>query len=156
MTYKPLAATTLVWLSTALAFPTLTAQAAPAPELQLQAQVIWAADTNKPPEGKHYKPAEGAVGKKLKDLPLKWKNYFEVSRTNFSIAVSGTKTVSVGEKCHLEVRSHGDSSLDVTLIGKKQILKRTQSLPEGEILVLGSNSSNDTGWLVILRQVPKK
>ena len=157
MTSKPFAATALVWLSTALAFQGETAQAAPAPDLHLQAQLIWAADNDKPPEGKNYKPVEPAIAKKLKELPLKWKNYFEVSRTNFVVAPSAIRKVAVSEKCQLEVRSQGDSSLEVQLIGKtKQILKRTQSLPQGEILLLGGNSPNDTGWLVVLRQVPAR
>ena len=157
MTSKPFAATALVWLSTALAFQGTTARAAPAPDLHLQAQLIWAADSDKPPEGKNYQPVEGAIAKKLKELPLKWKNYFEVSRTNFVVAPSAIRKVAVSEKCQLEVRSQGDSSLEVQLIGKtKQILKRTQSLPQGEILLLGGNSPNDTGWLVVLRQVPAR
>jgi hypothetical protein len=157
MTSKPFAASLLVWLSVALAFPVATVLGAPAPDFHLQAQLLWAGDGAKPPEGKNYKPVEPAVGKKLKDLPLKWKTYFEVSRTNFVVAPETLRKVAVSEKCQLEVKTHGDSSLEVKLIGKgKEVVKRTQSLPEGEILVLGGNAPNDTGWLVILRQVPRK
>jgi hypothetical protein len=156
MTSKPFTASALVWFSFALALPMATAAAAPA-DLHLQAQLIWAGDGAKPPEGKNYKPVEGAVGKKLKDLPLKWKSYFEVSRTNFVVVPATLCKVAVSEKCQLEVRAKSDSSLEVQLIGKgKQVFKRTQSLPEGEILVLGGNAPNDTAWLVIIRQVPSR
>jgi hypothetical protein len=157
MTSKSFAATSLVWLSTALAFPAATALGAPAPDLHLQAQLLWAGDGAQPPEGKNYKPVEPAISKKLKDLPLKWKSYFEVSRTNFVVGSDVLRKVAVSAKCELEVKTQGDSRVEVSLIGKgKEVIKRTQSLPEGEILVLGGNAPNDTCWLVILRQVPRK
>ena len=41
--------------------------------------------------------------------------------------------------------------LEVTLIGKgKEVVKRKQSLPKGEMLVLGGNAPNSTAWLVVL------
>jgi hypothetical protein len=155
MTSKPFAATALVWLSLALALRGGSVLGAPA-ELHLQAQLLWAGDGAKPPEGKNFKPVEASVAKKLKDLPLKWTSYLEVSRTNFVVALSSVRKVAVSEKCQLEVSAKGDSSLEVKLMGKtKEVFKRTQSLPEGEILVLGGNAPNDTAWLVILRQVPR-
>src|SRR5438552_9658831 len=100
MTSKLFAAAALVWLSAAIAVPGATAHAA-ASDLHLQAQLIWAADSDKPHEGKNYKPVEGAIAKKLKDLPLKWKIYFEVNRTNFVVAASANRKVAVSEKCQL-------------------------------------------------------
>ena len=156
MTSKPFAAGVLVWLSAALAFPAATVLGAPAPDLHLQAQLLWAGDGAKPPEGKNYKPVEPAVNEKLKELPLKWKTYFEVSRTNFSVAPNAISKVSVSAKCSVEVKTHGDSSLEVSLIGKGKEVVKAQSLPEGKILVLGGNAPNDTAWLVVLRRVPRK
>src|SRR5436305_13997070 len=117
MTSKPFAATALVWLSTALAFPAATVLGAPAADLHLQDQLLWAGDGAKPPEGKNYKPVEAAINKKLQELPLKWKSYYEVSRTNFVVAAATLRKVAVSEKCQLEVRTQGDSSLEVKLIG---------------------------------------
>jgi len=43
--------------------------------------------------------------------------------------------------------------VEVSLIGKgKEVVKRTQALPKGEILVLGGNAPNATAWLVILKR----
>jgi hypothetical protein len=126
-------------------------------DFHLQAQLLWATDGEKPPEGKNYKPVDPAIAKKLKDIPLKWKNYFEVNRTNFMVAAAAVRKVAVSEKCQLEVSTRGDSSLEVKLIGKgKEVIKRTQSLPPGEILAVGGNSPNDTGWLVVIRQLRQK
>src|SRR5437764_15269274 len=121
MTSRPFVAITLVWLLAA-AFPATSTLAAPG-EIHLQAQLIWAGDGVKPPEGKNYKPVEGAVAKKLKELPLKWKSYFEVSRTNFVVGPAALRTVAVSEKTQLEVKIHSDSSLEVTLICKSQRIK---------------------------------
>jgi len=33
------------------------------------------------------------------------------------------------------------------------VVKRTQALPKGEILVLGGNAPNATAWLIILNRI---
>jgi hypothetical protein len=125
-----------------------------AAELKLQTQLVWGTDDSKPPEGKDYKPVEPAIQKKLHELPLKWKNYFEVKRTDFTVAPAGTKKVPLSEKCELNVLNQSNSTVEVSLIGKgKEVVKRTQSLPKGEILVLGGNAPNASAWLVILKRL---
>src|SRR5579859_1649537 len=121
-----------------------------AAELKLQTQLVWGTDDSKAPEGKDYKPVEAAIQKKLQELPLKWKNYFEVRRTNFSVAPTIPKRVPLSEKCELNVLGQSDASFEFSLIGKgKEVVKRTQALPKGEILVLGGNAPNASAWLVI-------
>jgi hypothetical protein len=127
--------------------------AAYAAELKLQTQLVWGTDDSKPPEGKNYKPVEADIQKKLTELPLKWKNYFEVKRTDFAVAPALTKKVPLSEKCELTVLNQTNSTVEVSLIGKgKEVVKRTQALPRGEILVLGGNAPNATAWLVILKR----
>jgi len=125
---------------------------ADAADLKLQAQLVWCTDDSKPPEGKDYKPVEPAIQKKLP--PLKWKNYFEVNRTDFTVAPEATKKVPVSEKCSLNVLNHNNSSVEVSWIGKgKEVLKRTQALSRGDILILGGNAPNATAYLVILKRL---
>src|SRR5205823_5289472 len=144
MRSRTLGATALVWLGTIFTFLPTAAVRASSGDFHLQAQLLWATDGEKPPEGKNYKPVDPAIAKKLKDIPLKWKNYFEVNRTNFVVAAAAVRKVAISEKCQLEVSTRGDSSLEVKLIGKgKEVIKRTQSLPPGEILAVGGNSPND-------------
>jgi hypothetical protein len=134
-----------------LACTHLDAQAA---QIKLQTQLVWGTDDSKPPDGKDYKPVDPTIQSKLKDLPLKWKNYFEVKRTDFSVTPAVTKKVMLSEKCELNVLNQTNSILEVSLIGKgKEVVKRTQSLPRGEVLVLGGNAPNATAWLVILKRV---
>ena len=142
-----------VWVCAALAVLGFTPPRAHAAELKLQTQLIWGTDDSKPPDGKNYKPVEPDIQKKLKELPLKWKNYFEVKRTDFALGQALTKTIPLSEKCALSVLNQGNSTVEVSLIGKgKEVVKRTQSLPKGEILVLGGNAPNATAWLVILKR----
>lgn len=134
-----------------LAVPSAIAQAA---ELKLQTQLVWGTDDSKPPEGKKYVPVEPEIQKKLHELPLKWKNYFEVRRSEFSIKPEMAKKVALSEKCELNVLTHGNSTFEVSLFGKgKEVVRRTQALPKGQILVLGGNAPNATAWLVILKRV---
>jgi hypothetical protein len=113
---------------------TYAAGLAQAEDLKLQSQLLWGTDDAKPPEGKNYKPVEPDILKRLKELPLKWKNYFD-------------------DKCELNVVRQNNSTVEVALIGRgKEVVRRTQSLPRGQILVLGGNAPNATAWLVILKR----
>ena len=78
----------LSWLGAGLMLLACGHLEAQAAELKLQTQLIWGTDDSKPPEGKDYKPVEPVILKKLKELPLKWKNYFEVKRTDFTVTSS--------------------------------------------------------------------
>ena len=143
----------LGWVCAALAICICYQTHACAGELKLQTQLVWGTDDAKPPEGKNYKPVEPDIQKKLRELPLKWKNYFEVKRTDFSLGPALTKKVPLSEKCELNVVHQTNSTVEVSLIGKgKEVVKRTQALPKGEILVLGGNAPNATAWLVILKR----
>ena len=144
------------WLLAALAFLICPLFAAQGGDMKLQATLVWATDDSKPPEGKTYTPVEPEIRNKIHDLPLKWKNYFEVSRTNFSVTPIATKKAAVSPKCEVEVKNlgTGNSEVEVVLIGKgKEVMRRKQSLPRGELLVLGGNAPNATAWLVTLKRV---
>ncbi len=146
-------ARSVLWFSTVLllACGGYRAQAA---DMKLQAHLLWGTDDSKPPEGKAYKAVEGDIQKKLKDLPLKWTHWFEVNRLAFAVPSGVTKEASVSEKCQLRVKQLSDTEIEVTLIGKgKVVVKRRQSLPKGEMLVLGGNAPNSTAWLVVLRRI---
>jgi len=131
-------------------FVQLAAQAAD--ELKLQALLVWATDDAKPPEGKNYKPVEPEIRKQLK--ALKWRNYFEVKRIPFTVSPVATKKIALSDKCELDVKSTGNSNLEVTLFGRgKEAAKQKQALPKGEILVLAGNAPNETAWLVIVKRI---
>ena len=122
--------------------------------MKLQAFLLWGTDDAKPPEGKAYQPVNLDVRQKLKDLPLKWTNWFEVKRVECVVAEGVAKQVTVSEHCQLNVSKLAGSELEVTLIGKgKEVVKRKQSLPKGEMLVLGGNAPNSTAWLVVLKRI---
>lgn len=119
---------------------------------KFQIVLVWATDDAKPPAGKDYKPLDPEIRKQIK--ALKWKNYFEVKRIDFSLAPGSTKKVPISEKCELEITDQGKSSLEVVLFGKgKEVARVKQVLRKGEILVPGGDAPNETAWLVILRRV---
>ena len=74
-----------------------------AADFKFEAQLIWATNDQKSPNPKH-KPVEAEVRKKLSDLPLKWKNYFEVNRKTMELARGGSQKVALSEKCTLEIK----------------------------------------------------
>ena len=154
MSAKLMRATGLLWCSTIavlLAGGEMRAQAA---DSKLQVFLLWGTDDSKPPEGKHYKAVEEDVLQKLKDLPLKWTHWFEVNQVGFTVLQGATKEVPISEKCRIRVKRLGHSEMELTLIGKgKEVVKRRQALPRGEMLVLGGNAPNSTAWLVVLKRL---
>ena len=147
-------APSLCWLACALVLLACGQLGGQAAEMKLQAFLLWGTDDAKPPEGKAYKPAEPDIQQKLRELPLKWTNWFEVNRKEFVVPQATTREVPMSAKCQLHVRGVGGSELEVSLIGKgKEVVRRKQALPKGEMLVLGGNAPNSTAWLVALKRL---
>jgi len=145
----------LGWVVIALLLLACGQFSAQAAEMKLQAFLLWGTDDSKPPEGKTYTPVEPDIRQKLKDLPLKWTNWFEVNRKDCTLAQGETKEVPISEKCKLILTRAVGHELEVTLIGKgKEVVKRKQSLPRGEMLVLGGNAPNSTAWLIVFKRLP--
>lgn len=145
-------ATLLIWLSAAVVLFGIGQAGARAQDIKLEVQLVWASNDNKSPDAKH-KPVEADIRKKLQELPLKWTNYFMVKREWIEVPVSASKKASLSEKCAIEVTNVGHSKIQVSLFGKgEQVLNRSQSMPKGEVLVLGGNAPNATAWLVVLKR----
>jgi hypothetical protein len=125
-----------------------------AAEMKLQAFLLWGTNESKPPADKPYNPAPLDIQQKLKDLPLKWTNWFEVNRKECVVPHFGTREVPMSAKCQLNVKGAGGAEIEVSLIGKgKEVVRQKQALPRGEMLVLGGNAPNSTCWLVVLKRI---
>jgi hypothetical protein len=154
MSLQPNRITVVVWLSSVLLALTCLHSGAQSADMKLRAYLVWGTDDTKPPEGKNYKPVESDIDKKLKNLPLKYKHYFEVNRTNFTLGPAGIRKVPVSERCELEVKSVGNSNVEVALFGKgKEAARQKQPLPKDETLVVSGNAPNATAWLVVLKRI---
>ena len=122
--------------------------------MKFQASLLWGTDDSKPPQGKVYKLVGPEIRQKLKDLPLKWAYWFEVNRVDFAVPPGAAKEVPMSEKCQVSVKQLAGSEVEVSLVGKgKEVVKGKQSLPKGELLVLGGNAPNATAWLVVLKRI---
>jgi hypothetical protein len=154
MRFTTIPAPLLVLVSMALLLLSGPAYQAQAAEMKLQGFLLWGTNDPKPPPDKVYQPADPEIRQKLKDLPLKWTNWFEVKRVEFPVPPDATKEVVMSEKCQVKVRQFAGPELEVVLIGKgKEVVKRKQALPKGEILFLGGNAPNSTCWMVALKRI---
>jgi hypothetical protein len=121
--------------------------------MKVEVQLVWATDDSQP-ESKTNVPVQSEVRKKLKDLPLKWTKYYEISRKTLIVPIGGSLKEPISEKCAVEVKNLDGSNIEVGLFGKgAQVVRRTQKLPRGEILVFGGNAPNSTAWLVVLKRL---
>jgi hypothetical protein len=123
-----------------------------AQEMKIQAILVWGTDQPKPPEGKNYKPLDEQITKRLR--ALKWKNYFEVKRIDFTATTGAPKKIAVSDKCELDVQALGNSKIEVVLYGKGKEAARVKGvLPKNEILVPGGDAPNETAWLLVLKRL---
>ncbi len=124
-----------------------------AADMKLEIQLIWGTSEAASPSATN-KPVEAEVLKKLAGLPLRWSHFFEVKRIQFNVPIMASKKESLSDKCQIEVKNLGRANVEVILYGKgKEVLRQSQPLPKGEILVLGGNAPNSTGWLVTLKRM---
>lgn len=141
------------WSVAALVMMSCTEFRAEPAVCRLEIHLVWGTNDDRSPDPSH-KPVDSEVKDKLKELPLKWSNYFEVTRKTVEVTTTSASRVALSDKCELEVKSLTTSKIEVTLFGKgKETLKRSQALPKGEMLVLGGNAPNSTAWLVVLKRI---
>jgi hypothetical protein len=142
----------LVWACAMVLFLCATISRADASELKLEAQLIWGTNDPQSPDPNH-KPVAPDVAKKLKSLPFKWENYFEVTRRQFNVPESGEKKIRLSKECEIVVKNLGKSQVELHLFGKGEpVGKIAQPLPKGQLLVTGGNAENLTAWFVVLKQ----
>ena len=129
---------------------------AQAVERKLEARLIWGTDHDKSPDPNH-KPLEGVLAKKLKAMPLKYKNYFEVNRRDFNINDKDYTKVEMSKQCFIEVKDKGESRVTVKLYGEGKLAKRVDSpLPKGETVTIAGDTKDGGAWLVIVQPVETK
>jgi hypothetical protein len=132
------------------------ASPASAAERMIEARLLWATDDEKSPDPSH-KKIEGALAQKLKSMPLKYKNYFEVNRKSFAINDTDYVKVDVSKQCYIEVKDKGENRVTVKLYGEGKLTKRVDSaLPKGETVAIAGDDKNGTAWLVVVYPIDAK
>jgi hypothetical protein len=117
---------------------------------KLETRLLWGTDDSKSPDPTH-KPLEGALAKKIKSMPLKYKNYFEVKRLTFAINDKEYTKVEMSKQCYIEVKDKGENRVTVKLYGEGRMVKRVDSpLPKGETITIAGDDKNGTAWLVVV------
>jgi hypothetical protein len=143
----------LAWVAVAALVLASVEARALAADMKLDVQLLWGTDEAKSPNPKH-KLVEPDLREKLKRIPLKWKNYFEVTRKIVGIPTGASKTVNLSEMCDLEIKNVDGTKTEVTHFGKgKRVGTRTQAMAKGEVFILGGDAPGATAWLVVLRRI---
>ena len=138
----------------ALAFLVMVS-AATAADRKMEARLVWGTNADKSPEASH-KQLDGELAKKLREMPLKWKNFFEVNRQSFTINTTNYTKVVLSKKCTIEVKDKGANTVTVKLYGEgKQVNRVDKPLPKGEVLTIGGDAKDNNAWFVIVRPLPE-
>lgn len=156
---KILSSPILLWKVRALLLALLAAvilPAAQAAERQMESRLVWGTNEEKCEDPK-VKPLQGDLAKKLKNLPLKFKNYFEVNRQVFAINDKEYTKVEMSKQCYIEVKDKGDPRVTVKLYGEGNFVSRVDKpLPKGETVAIAGNAKDGGAWLVIVQPMDKK
>ena len=125
-----------------------------AAERKIVARLIWGTNEDKSPDPKH-KPLDADLAKKLREMPLKWKNFFEVNRQVFSINTNSYTNLVMSKQCTIEVKDKGANNVTVKLYGQgKQVNRVDKPLPKGEVLTIGGDAKDNNAWFVTVRPLP--
>ena len=132
----------------AVAFLRLDATAAG--ESTYQIQLVWGTNGEKPKD-KPLKDVDSKLQDKLKGL-FKWNNYYEVSSKSVVVPKdTASQKLKLSDKCEVQVQDLGGSRIEIRLFGEgKPVVKRTQTVIPGELIILGGDSKDDTAWFVVL------
>jgi len=124
-----------------------------AAERKMEARLIWGTNDDKSPDASH-KPLDGEIARKLREMPLKWKNFFEVNRQNFTINDQTYTNVVMSKQCSIEVKDKGGNNVTVKLYGQGKPVNRVDKpLPKGEMLAIGGDDKNNSAWFITVRPV---
>lgn len=124
-----------------------------AAERKMEARLIWGTNEDKSPNPNH-KPLDGELAKKLREMPLKWKNFFEVNRVVFAINDKAYTNIVMSKKCSIEVKDKGANNVTVKLYGDgKQVNRVDKPLPRGEVLTIGGDAKDNNAWFITVRPV---
>lgn len=119
----------------------------------MEARLIWGTNEEKSPDASH-KPLDGEIAKKLREMPLKWKNFFEVNRKVFTINDQTYTNVVMSKQCSIEVKDKGGNNVTVKLYGQGKPVNRVDKpLPKGEMLAIGGDDKNNSAWFITVRSV---
>jgi hypothetical protein len=128
---------------------------AKAEDLYLVSKLIWGTDSenvSKP----SLKPVDADTAKKFRNV-FKWKNYYEVSRTNVFVASRSSQQIKMSKQCTIEVTELAGPSVEVKLIGEgKPLHKIVKPLSKGEYFTIAGGSKDDSAWFIAIYQVDQK
>jgi hypothetical protein len=94
---------------------------------------------------------DAALKEKFKNI-FKWKNYYEVSRTNVTVKAGEPRKLMMSSKCEVKINHTEHQGTEVELIGdQKSLYKNTISMPLKDILIMGGPDKNETSWFVVLK-----
>ena len=127
--------------------------AATAAERKMEARLVWGTNDEKSPEPSH-KPLDADMAKKLHEMPLKWKNYFEVNRRTFLINPQTYTNIVMSKQCSIEMKDKGGNNVTVKLYGQGKPVNRVDKpLPKGDVLTIGGDAKNNSAWFIMVRPV---
>jgi hypothetical protein len=118
--------------------------------VKFHVQLIYATNSDKPPQ-KGWKKVGPKLQKKLSPV-FKWKELWEVSRTEVSVpAGQGAKAKLTAER-ELEIRFQKDGRLELLLYRNAEVVRKMKNMAANERIIMGGESTDRDAWFAVVRR----
>ena len=135
-------------------YPARRSQAAG--EANFEVKLIWATNGEKPKD-KPLKLVDAELLERLKKVPFKWKDYYEISTKRLAVPKDAGQNLKMSDKCEIQVKDIGNSRFEIRLLGEGNLIltQKQTALPGGDQIVLCGDNKNDadSAWLVVLARM---
>jgi len=97
------------------------------------------------------------IATKLRNMPFKWKHFYEVNSRDLHSLAASHEARSVKRALFAGDQKSRASRIEARLYGRKKLVNTIkQALSDGELAVIGGDDKGENAWLVILRIVDPK
>lgn len=119
--------------------------------IELQIQLVWGTNGDKPAEPKDLKEVDAETAKSLSTI-FRWKNYFEVIRRKITVNTTGSQRLKLSEKCEVEIQYLGDAMIEARVFGEGKYFTKSRQSVARSPMTIGGEDKNATAWFVVIKK----
>ena len=113
-------------------------------------QLIYATNSEKPP-AKGWKKVGPKLRKELSPV-FRWKEFWQVSRTEVAVRASNGAKTRLTESRELEIQFQSDGRLQLIMYRDGRLVRKMKNMSATERVIMGGDSTNDDAWFAVVRR----
>lgn len=118
--------------------------------VKFHVQLIYATNSDKPP-AKGWKKVGPKLRKELSPV-FKWKEFWQVSRTELTVPAGQAAKTRLTENRELEIHFQPDGRLQLMMYRDKRLVRTMKNMAADDRIIMGGESTNDDAWFAVVRR----